>query len=125
MKFSWLIAALIGVSVLGAKAEPLVPTSDLIVLETLPARPFRSPIVSTQRPVAPASDKSDGASMRRDPAAAAKIARQHLAIARDRGDPRFAGYALAALKPWQGDLSAPASIVVLLATLAQYQHNFD
>ena len=125
MKFSWLITMLLCAIMLAAKAEPVVPKSDSLVLETLPARPFRSPLVSPKMPLASASDKSGAASTRRDPAAAAKIARQHLAIARDRGDQRFAGYALAALRPWQGDLSAPAPIVVLLATLAQYQHNFD
>ena len=45
--------------------------------------------------------------------------------ARDRGDPRYAGYALAAIAPWRGDPQAPAPIAILAATLAQYQHDFD
>lgn len=48
--------------------------------------------------------------------------------ARDRGDPRYAGYALAALAPWRDAVDhdrAPDDVAVLQATLAQYQHDFD
>ncbi len=40
------------------------------------------------------------------------------------GDPRFIGYAQAALGPWRG-AEAPAEILVVRAMLRQYRHEFD
>lgn len=92
-------------------AEPVVPSRDDQVLERLPTRLGNAPRLSD--------------AVSRDPAEAARRARAFLDEARDRGDPRYAGYALAALAPWARDSGAPADIVVLRATLAQYQHDFE
>jgi predicted Zn-dependent protease len=45
--------------------------------------------------------------------------------AREQGDPRFAGRALALLKPWADDPAAPVNVVLMLATTEQYVHEFD
>ncbi|MBV9890046.1 MAG: hypothetical protein JO090_04070 [Rhizobacter sp.] len=61
----------------------------------------------------------------RDARLAAAVAERYLAQARESGDPRFAGLALAALSPWPEAASAPNEILLLRATLEQYLHEFD
>lgn len=112
------VIALICASALVAQsagAAPVVPASDDQVVEHLPAR-----LIGVRRLIA--EEKSNEA---RNPSRAAARARALLDDARDRGDPRYAGYALAAIAPWKNDPHAPPPIAVLQATLAQYQHDFD
>jgi hypothetical protein len=98
-------------------AEPIVPTSDDEVIEVLPAalgsrdedRRLRKQLA--ERPG--------------DAALAISVARRDLDRAREAGDPRFAGLALAALQPWAGSPSAPSDILLMRATLQQYLHEFD
>jgi Tfp pilus assembly protein PilF len=108
------IAAL-GLSIVSvATAAPTIPTRDDEVVEHLPTRVIGlRPLSASMQPAT--TDLHD----------AAMRARSLLNDARDRGDPRYAGYALAAVAPWTNDAKAPPEIVVLLATLAQYQHDFD
>lgn len=106
-----------------AGAAPVVPSRDDEVVEHLPARLLGN--TGLLRGSAGRSTRDVAAASRADPAAAAKRARALLDEARDRGDPRYAGYALAALAPWRGDAEAPSAIAILFATLAQYQHDFD
>ena len=106
-----------------AHAAPAIPASDSTVVEHLPAR-----LVGMPRLLRDVAGKSSGdvaAAARSSPEAAASRALLMLDEARDRGDPRYAGYALAAIAPWKGDADAPAPIAILFATLAQYQHDFD
>ena len=109
-----------------AQAAPVVPASDDTVVEHLPARLTGTPrllrdVIGPSNGVA-AATPSD---VRANPASAAARARGLLDEARDRGDPRYAGYAMAALAPWRDDAGAPPAIAILFATLAQYQHDFD
>ncbi len=114
------LAALWIASVLAA---PVVPASDGEVVEHLPARLIGMPRLL--RDVAGRSSADATAAARADPVGAARRAQALLDEARDRGDPRYAGYALAAIAPWQHDAQAPPAIAILAATLAQYQHDFD
>jgi len=59
-------------------------------------------------------------------ARAGALARRYIEQARRDGDPRYLGYAEAALKPWWGQAraQAPAEVLVLRATLAQSTHSF-
>ncbi len=98
-----------------ACAAPVVPSTDHEVIEHLPAR-----LNGVRRLIA--EGQSEEA---RDPENAVVRARAFLDEARDRGDPRYAGYALAAIAPWKNDPAAPPPIAILQATLAQYQHDFD
>jgi hypothetical protein len=60
-----------------------------------------------------------------DPAAAVALATAYLRASRVEGDPRFLGYAQAALTPWWADPAAPTSVLVLRATIRQSRHEFD
>ncbi len=60
-----------------------------------------------------------------DAAVAVALARRYLDQARDQGEPRFAGRALAVLQHWKQPKQAPAEVVLMLATVQQYLHDFD
>ncbi|MFT3816725.1 MAG: hypothetical protein QM750_03700 [Rubrivivax sp.] len=94
-----------------------MPTRDDEVIELLPAA---------------AGDRSEDQRLRRrlaarpgDAALAVSVAQRDLDRARAAGDPRFAGLALAALRPWPDAATAPAEVLLLRATLQQYLHEFD
>ncbi|WP_166455374.1 hypothetical protein, partial [Duganella alba] len=53
------------------------------------------------------------------------LARRRLELAHQRGDPRLAGQALAALARWQDHATAPAEVLLTRATIQQYLHDFD
>ncbi len=102
-------------------AAPVVPTSDAEVVEHLPARLIGMPGMLRTA----GAGGETAAALRSNPEQAIARGRALLDEARDRGDPRYAGYALAAIAPWRGDPAAPTPIAILAATLAQYQHDFD
>lgn len=109
---------------IASDAAPVVPNDDAVV-EHLPAR-----LVGIPRLLRDAVDRitpgADAVQARRArPEQAAARARALLDQARDRGDPRYAGYALATIASWRDDPQPPSSIAILAATLAQYQHDFD
>src|SRR3984893_12682588 len=56
---------------------------------------------------------------------AVRLARGYLEMGRVTGDPRYAGYAQAALTPWWDLKQPPEEILVLRATLRQRVHQFD
>ena len=101
----------------GAGAEPIVPSRDDEVVEVLPAA---------------AGDRAEDKRLRQQLAArpddaelAVRVARRELDRARQTGDPRFAGLALSALRPWPDAAKAPAEVLLMRATLQQYLHDFD
>ena len=101
----------------GAGAEPIIPSGDDEVIEVLPAA---------------AGDRAEDKRLRRELAArpndaelAVRVARRELDRARVTGDPRFAGLALSALRPWPDAAKAPAEVLLMRATLQQYLHDFD
>ena len=98
-------------------AVPLTPTRDDEVIEVLPAS---------------AGNRGDDRQLRKrlaerpdDVALATAVARRYLEQARESGDPRFAGLALAALRAWPDANLAPDEVLLLRATLEQYLHEFD
>lgn len=101
-----------------AHAAPYVPTNDAEVLEQVPARgssPMQREIDSLRR------------SLARDPAnagtAVALVDRYLRALAAE-GDPRYAGYAQAALAPWWKASQLPVDVRVRRAVLLQFDHRF-
>jgi Tfp pilus assembly protein PilF len=54
-----------------------------------------------------------------------QLASQHIDTGRHLSDERYFGYAAALLQPWRSDKSAPLSIQLLLADIAQHQHRFN
>ena len=59
-----------------------------------------------------------------DVAAATALADAYYRISRSEGDPRFLGYAQAALTPWWKDPEAPTAVLVMRATILQSNHEF-
>jgi len=102
-----------------AQAAPYIPASGAQVLERLPGRldPMRRELDRLRTELA----ANPG-----DLARAATLARRYIEQARRDGDPRYLGYAQAALQPWwtQARTQAPGEVLVLRATLAQSTHSF-
>jgi len=97
-------------------AEPITPTRDDEVIEVLPASAGNREDRQLRKRLAARPD---------DVALATTVARRYLEQARESGDPRFAGLALAALRAWPDAASAPDDVLLLRATLEQYLHEFD
>ncbi|WP_309679978.1 hypothetical protein [Polaromonas sp.] len=106
---AWLVAAPFS----ALAVTELQPTRDDDVLEVLPA-------VTRNRPAQAASAPKVA-----DPSAAARQARQDIAVARQTGDTRYWGRAQAALAPWWNQPQAPAELAVLQATVQQGRHEFE
>jgi hypothetical protein len=103
--------------VAAVQATPITPSRDDEVVEVLPATAgSRSEDRLLRKRLAARPD---------DPALALSVARRYLDQARESGDPRYAGLALAALRAWPDPAAAPGDIVLMRATLQQYLHEFD
>jgi Tfp pilus assembly protein PilF len=102
-----------------AIAAPFVPTSDSQVLERLPFTP-NDPAVRDLRPLhSQLTHEPENLPL------ALRLAQGYLELGRVTGDPRYAGYAQAALAPWWRLEQAPQAVMVLRATLRQRLHQFD
>jgi tetratricopeptide (TPR) repeat protein len=99
-------------------SEPYLPTSDDEVLETLPRD-----LLSSQ---------DDLASLRRrladnpqDAGLAQQVASRYLQIGKSSSDPRYYGYAQAALQPWWDATDAPPEILRVRSKLKERDHRYD
>ena len=117
------IHAVLGLILLGIAglsiAKPFIPASDKQILERLPYR-AGDPAQRELRKLNETLRASPN-----DAALAADVARRYIEQGRATSDPRFFGYARAALGIWWNDADAPTEILVLRATLHQNQHRFD
>jgi Tfp pilus assembly protein PilF len=113
-----LLGALACLALLQAAAAPRLPTNDLEVLERLSLR-RDSPQSAALRALRERVAEAPG-----DPGPAAALAHRYFALAMAEGDPRFVGYAQAALSPWAA-AEAPPAILVARAMLRQYRHDFS
>ena len=102
----------------GAHAAPYIPADGSKVVERLPSR--TDPEQRELARLRAALGKSPT-----DLPLAASLARRYIALARASGDPRYLGYAQAALAPWWKQPQPPADVLVLRATLRQSTHQFD
>ena len=102
---------------LAAHAAPRVPASDVTVLERLPTRP-NDPVMKELRAMRAAVAASPA-----DAHLAAQLAWRYFELASAEGDPRYVGYAEAALQRWRGP-AAPAEVLFARGVLAQYRHDF-
>jgi Tfp pilus assembly protein PilF len=100
-----------------ARAAPYVPTDGKQVVEHLPARtdPVQRELARLRAALAAAPD---------DLPRAVTLARRYIEEARAQGDPRYLGYAEAALAPWYKQPAPPTEVLVLRATLRQSTHRF-
>jgi tetratricopeptide (TPR) repeat protein len=117
----WLLPAVFAAAVLAAgvaAAEPFVPADDARVLARVP--------------VTSGSDRAELRTMRerlasspQDLDLAAALARRYIALGRTDADPRYNGWAQAALQPWWEMAEPPIAVLVLRATILQNRHEFE
>lgn len=111
----WLLAA----AAAAAQAAPYVPSSDSTVLERLPERaadPRARELRALRNRLTADPNDAD---------AAARLARAYFDLVAAEGDPRYIGYAQAALAPWWSAADAPDAVRVARALLRQFNHEFD
>jgi len=102
-----------------ALAAPFVPQSDGQVLERLPLAPS-DPVLRRLRAL-----NGQLTRVPNDLPLAVMVAQGYSELGRVTGDPRYAGYAEAALAPWWSLEQAPQEVLVLRAALHQRMHQFD
>jgi Tfp pilus assembly protein PilF len=112
------LACLLTLAAAFAQAAPYVPKSDDQVVEKLPSR--------RSDPQTAELDKMRAAvrAHPQDVDAAVALARRYFGLAAAEGDPRYVGYAQAALTPWWDQPSPPQRVRVMRAVLKQFGHAF-
>ena len=102
-----------------ARAAPHTPKSDDEVLERLP---FKANAVEGRelRELRRALTEQP-----QNPERALALARRYFDLASAEGDPRYVGYAEAAIRPWSSAAEPPVEMLVMRALLRQYRHDFD
>ncbi|RYF41458.1 MAG: hypothetical protein EOO25_09825 [Comamonadaceae bacterium] len=110
---------------LPAAAAPFTPASDAEVVERLPATadPAVRAVESLRRqlaaPAAPGQPAGDRTALRLE------IARRYFDLAMAQGDPRYVGYASAAIAPIAEAARNMAPYWLVLGLIQQYNHEFD
>lgn len=101
----------------GAGAVPYVPKDGKQVVEHLPSRadPVQRELLRL---------RTELNARPNDVALASALAQRYIEQARVNGDPRYLGYAEAALRPWWKLAAPPEQVLVLRATLLQSTHQF-
>ena len=102
-----------------AHAAPYKPRSDAEVLEVLPAR-AADPRMREMRRL-----RNALAAQPNDLSIALQLARAYYSEVAAEGDPRYIGYAQAALAPWWEQAAPPPQVRVMRAVLRQFSHQFD
>ena len=100
-------------------AAPFLPSSDSQVLEVLPGR-AADPRMRELRDLRAAL-----AAQPLHVETAVRLARRYLIEVAAEGDPRYIGYAQAALAPWWELVEPPLQVRVLRAVLLQFNHGFE
>jgi hypothetical protein len=98
---------------------PYTPASDGEVLEQLPFK-ASDPTTRELRRL-----RADLSANPRNLDKAVTLAQRYFQLAMADGDPRFIGYAQAALAPWWTLDEPPVAVLVQRATLRQYSHQFS
>ncbi len=102
-----------------AFAAPFTPADDARVLARVPARKLDAQARELQALRAAAQARPSHAE------AAVALARRYVDAAAADGDPRYMGYAQAALAAWWDAPAPPPAVRVQRAVLRQYGHDFD
>lgn len=111
-----LVSLLFSVAAFGA---PYIPQADGMILERLPFRP-NDPIAREL-----AQMRTELRQNPRNLAVALKLAQRYYSLVSEEGDPRYLGYAQAALAPWWDQPSPPVEVQVLRASMRQFRHDFE
>lgn len=101
-----------------AFAAPYMPAADSAVVEQLPLR--------AQDPTSRELNRlrSRWRQDQQNPTAAAELARAYFEQAVSEGDPRYLGYAQAALKPWWSSTEPPTAVRLVRGMVLQFSHRF-
>src|ERR1700684_45889 len=99
-------------------AAPYVPADDVQVLE-------QPPNAGNQNLRELSRLNAELGRSPTDLALAIRVATQDIEAGRAESDPRYNGYAEAALRPWLTQPKPPNSVILLRATLRQAVHDFD
>ncbi len=99
-------------------AEPYIPFHDDVVLEKLPT-PGKEALRTLQKLRAQLNKDRENLRL------ALSLARRYMDLGRAEADPRYYGYAEAALRPWWDLDEPPVEVLVLRAGLHQSRHDFD
>jgi Tfp pilus assembly protein PilF len=98
-------------------SAPYLPTDDSQPLEWLPTAANQK-LRELRREHAELADNPGDLSL------AVRVATQDIEAARSQSDPRYNGYAEAALRPWLSHPTPPVTVLLLRATLRQATHDF-
>ena len=104
------------IALVAVAKEPYIPSSDNEVLETLPKSLVSDELTTLRRQLSASPNDLD---------LAVKVAGRYLSMGSLEGDPRFFGYARAALKPWWDKDDPPPKILRLRAKLHEKEHRYD
>ncbi len=102
-----------------ASAAPFLPSADTQVLATVPAR------ASDPRARELVALRQAWRAQPQDVGTAVALASRYFEEVAAEGDPRYIGYAQAALQPWWALPDPPVAVRVLRAQLLQFDHRFD
>lgn len=100
-------------------AALFTPQDDNVIVEKLVDTPIgneRSEIRSLQQQIIQQPNNHQLAS---------HLAQRYIELSRRYGDPRYLGYAQAAVKPWWSQDMPPADVLLIRATIQQSQHAFE
>ncbi|MFA6902174.1 MAG: hypothetical protein WC236_03725 [Gallionellaceae bacterium] len=100
-------------------SAPYIPASDGEVLEQLPFKANDPVTRELRRLRAELSENPQNLDK------AVTLAQRYYQLALADGDPRYIGYAQAALAPWWEMTEPPVAVLVQRAALRQYTHHFD
>jgi Tfp pilus assembly protein PilF len=100
------------------RAAPHIPAHDNVIVEKLPVR-ANDPAVRHLRELRSAHTAAPD---NRD--VAVRLARSYFDLASAEGDPRYVGYAEAALRPWTTLPAPPTDVILMRALIRQYRHDF-
>ena len=112
-----LLACLLTLAAHAAQAVPFIPAKGSDVVEHLPRR-----LDSAQQELRRL--RAQLAAIPKDVKLAVSVAQHHIDTARRETDPRYLGYAQAALAPWWSMPAPPTEVRLLRATLLQSTHHF-
>ena len=99
-------------------SAPFIPERDNQVLERIPAR-LNTAMLELRFLRRQLAQEPANLSL------AIQLARRYIEIGRAEFDPRYFGYAQAALGPWLASPAPPPEVLVLGAILKQHRHDFD
>jgi Tfp pilus assembly protein PilF len=113
----WGTAAFLAAAAAGAWAAPYIPATEDTIVERLPGRrtDAREAELRRMRAALQASPQDDRL--------AAELALMLFERAMADGDPRYVGYAAAAVRPWDGT-DAPIDVLFVRGLIRQYRHDF-